>query len=79
MFRTVKARNLFSKGHVYNLVRVNDSSVEVPLVPSVLVVKELVELFLDDLLKVHPDKEIDLVYTFFHVLVLSLFRYLGWP
>ncbi|KAH0720138.1 hypothetical protein KY284_005168 [Solanum tuberosum] len=45
----LKARKLVSKGCVYHLVRVNDSSVEIPLIQSVTVVKEFPEVFLDDL------------------------------
>ncbi|KAH0658156.1 hypothetical protein KY289_026904 [Solanum tuberosum] len=41
------------------LVRVNDSSVEVPPIQSVLVVKEFPEVFPDDLPGVRPEREID--------------------
>ncbi|WMV07266.1 hypothetical protein MTR67_000651 [Solanum verrucosum] len=55
----LKARKLVSKRCVYHLVRVNDSSVEIPLIQSVLVVKEFPEVFLDDLPGVPPKREID--------------------
>jgi len=45
----LKARKLVSKGCVYHLVRVNDSSVEVPHIQSVPVVKKFLEVFSDDL------------------------------
>ena len=47
----LKARKLVSKRCVYHLVRVNDSSVEIPPIQLVLVlvVKEFPEVFLDDL------------------------------
>ncbi|KAH0691243.1 hypothetical protein KY285_018431 [Solanum tuberosum] len=55
----LKAMKLFSKGCVYHLVRVNDSSVEVLPIQSVPVVKEFPEVFPDDLLGVPPEREID--------------------
>ncbi|KAH0705906.1 hypothetical protein KY285_010431 [Solanum tuberosum] len=55
----VKERKLFSKGCVYHLVRVNDSSVETPPIQSVLIVKEFPEVFPDDLPGVPPEREID--------------------
>ncbi|KAH0698844.1 hypothetical protein KY284_013059 [Solanum tuberosum] len=55
----LKARKLVSKGRVYHLVRVNDSSVEVPPIQSVPVVKEFLEVFPDDLPGVPPEREID--------------------
>ncbi|KAH0728063.1 hypothetical protein KY284_003928 [Solanum tuberosum] len=55
----LKARKLVSKGCIYHLVRVNDSSVEVPYIQSVPVVKEFPEVFPDDLPRVPPEREID--------------------
>ncbi|KAH0715889.1 hypothetical protein KY284_008794 [Solanum tuberosum] len=55
----LKARKLVSKGCVYHLVRVNDSSVEEPPIQSVPVVKEFPEVFPDDLPEVPLDRKID--------------------
>ncbi|KAH0669343.1 hypothetical protein KY285_023504 [Solanum tuberosum] len=55
----LKARKLVSKGCVYHLVRVNDSSVEVPPIQSVPVVKEFPEVFPNNLFGVPPEREID--------------------
>ncbi|KAH0709554.1 hypothetical protein KY284_010981 [Solanum tuberosum] len=55
----LKAKKLVSKGCVYHLVRVNDSSVEIPLIQSISVVKEFPEVFPDDLPGVPPEREID--------------------
>ncbi|KAH0729719.1 hypothetical protein KY290_000849 [Solanum tuberosum] len=53
------ARKLVSKGCVYHLVRVNDSSVEVSHIQSIPVVKEFPEVFPDDLPGVPPERDID--------------------
>ncbi|KAG5617808.1 hypothetical protein H5410_017632 [Solanum commersonii] len=55
----LKARKLVSKGCVYHLVLVNDSSVEIPHIQSVSLVKEFLEVFPDDLPGVPPEREID--------------------
>ncbi|KAH0720379.1 hypothetical protein KY285_005181 [Solanum tuberosum] len=55
----LKARKLVSKWCVYHLVQVNDSSIEIPLIQSVSVVKEFPEVFPDDLLRVPLEREID--------------------
>ncbi|KAH0641167.1 hypothetical protein KY285_037753 [Solanum tuberosum] len=55
----LKARKLVSKGCVYHLVRVNDSSVEIPHIQSVSVVREFPEVFPDGLPRVPPKREID--------------------
>ena len=57
----LKARKLVFKGCVYHLVLVNDFSVDIPPIHSVPVVKEIPEVFLDDLLGVPPKREIDIV------------------
>ncbi|KAH0661984.1 hypothetical protein KY284_026915 [Solanum tuberosum] len=54
----LKARKLVSKGCVYQLVRVNDSSIEIPPIQSVLIVKEFPEVFPNDFLGVPPEREI---------------------
>ncbi|KAH0669635.1 hypothetical protein KY289_024128 [Solanum tuberosum] len=53
------ARKLVSKGCVYHLVQVNDSSAEIPHIQSVAVVKEFQEVFPDYLPIVPPEREID--------------------
>ncbi|WMV10110.1 hypothetical protein MTR67_003495 [Solanum verrucosum] len=55
----LKARKLTSKGCVYHLVRVSDSSAKIPHIQSVPVVKEFPEVFPDDLPRVPPEREID--------------------
>ncbi|KAH0632967.1 hypothetical protein KY284_035753 [Solanum tuberosum] len=55
----LKARKLVSMGRVFHLVRVNDSSVEIPLMELVLVVKEFPKVYPDDLPGVPHEREID--------------------
>lgn len=55
----LKARKLVSKGCIYHLVRVHDSSVEIPLFQSVPIVREFPEVFSDDLPGIPPEREID--------------------
>ncbi|KAH0765418.1 hypothetical protein KY285_001289 [Solanum tuberosum] len=55
----LKARKLVSKGCVFHLVRVNDSSVETPPIESVPVVSEFPKIFPDDLPGVPSEREID--------------------
>ncbi|KAH0711565.1 hypothetical protein KY289_007524 [Solanum tuberosum] len=55
----LKARKLVSKGCVYHLVRVHDSSVEIPPFQAVPVVREFPEVFPDDLPGIPPEREID--------------------
>ncbi|KAH0688918.1 hypothetical protein KY289_016276 [Solanum tuberosum] len=55
----LKARKLVSKGCVYHLVRVNDSSIEIPPIQSVSVVKVFPGVFPDDLPRVPHEREID--------------------
>ena len=45
----LKARNLVSKGCVYQLVRVNNSSEEIPPIQSLSFVKDFPKVFPDDL------------------------------
>ena len=49
---------LVSKGCIYHIVRVNDSSVEIPPIQKVLVVKEFPKVFPNDLLRVPLENEI---------------------
>ncbi|KAH0694961.1 hypothetical protein KY285_022058 [Solanum tuberosum] len=55
----LKARKLVSKGCIYQLVRVHDSSVEIPHFQSVPIVREFPEVFPDDLPGIPPEREID--------------------
>ena len=55
----LEARKLVSKGCIYHLVRVHDSSVEIPLFQSVPIVREFPEVFPDDLPGIPPEREID--------------------
>ncbi|XP_069147059.1 uncharacterized protein [Solanum lycopersicum] len=55
----LKARKIISKGYLYHLVRVKDSSSETPTLESVPVVCEFPELFQEDLPGVPPEREID--------------------
>ena len=55
----IKARNMISKGYLYHLVRVKDSSLETPSLESVLVVCEFLEVFPKDLPGVPSEREID--------------------
>ena len=48
----LKARKLVTKGYVYHLVRVNDSSVEVPHIQSISIVLEFPKVLPDVLQKV---------------------------
>ncbi|KAH0715068.1 hypothetical protein KY284_007973 [Solanum tuberosum] len=53
-----KSISAVPRGSVYHLVQVNDSSIEVPPIQSVPVVKEFPEVFPDDLPRVPPEREI---------------------
>jgi len=55
----IKVRKLVSKGCVYHLVCVNDSSLEVPHIQSVRVVREFPKVFPDDIPGVPHEREID--------------------
>ena len=58
-FCTLGENKLVSQGCVYHLVRVNDSSIEIPLIQLVPIVKEFPEVFPDDLLGVPIEREKD--------------------
>ena len=51
---------MISKGYLYHLVRVKDSSSETPTLESVPVVSEFPEMFPEALPGVPPEREIDL-------------------
>ena len=55
----LKARKIISKGYVYNFFQVKDSSSKTPTLELVLVVSEFPEMFLEDLTRVPPKREID--------------------
>ena len=55
----LKARKFVSKGCIYHLVRVNDSSVEIPPIQSVPIVREFQEVFPNDLPRIPLEREID--------------------
>ncbi|KAH0719580.1 hypothetical protein KY285_015611 [Solanum tuberosum] len=55
----LKARKMISKGYLYHLVRVKDSSFKTATLESVPVVNEFPEVFPNDLPGVPPEREID--------------------
>ena len=55
----LKASKMISKGYLYNLVRVKDSSLETPTLESVPVVCVFSEVFPEDLPGVPPKRKID--------------------
>ncbi|WMV37210.1 hypothetical protein MTR67_030595 [Solanum verrucosum] len=55
----LKARKLVSKGCIYHLVRVNDSSVETRPFQSASIIREFPEVFPDDLHGIPLEREID--------------------
>ncbi|WMV09226.1 hypothetical protein MTR67_002611 [Solanum verrucosum] len=50
---------MISEGCIYHFVRVTDVDFETPTLESVLIVNEFLEVFLDDLPSVPPEREID--------------------
>ncbi|WMV34406.1 hypothetical protein MTR67_027791 [Solanum verrucosum] len=55
----LKARKLVSKECVYHLVQLNDSSIDIPHIQSIPVVKGFPEVFPDDISGVPPEREIN--------------------
>ena len=55
----LKARKMISKGYLYHLVWVKDSSYETPVLESFSVVCEFPKVFLEDLPGFHPEREVD--------------------
>ncbi|KAF3668526.1 putative ribonuclease H protein-like [Capsicum annuum] len=55
----LKSRKLIFKGCVYHLVRVKDTKSETPPIQSISVVNEFLNVFLEDLPGVPPDREIE--------------------
>ena len=56
----LKERKLVSEGCIYHLIRVNNSYVEVPSLQSIPIVSEFLEVFLNDLPGVSPEREINI-------------------
>ncbi|XP_070042653.1 uncharacterized protein [Nicotiana tomentosiformis] len=50
---------MINKGCIYHLVRVTDTDAEAYILESVLIVNEFLEVFLDELPRILPDREID--------------------
>ena len=71
----LKAIKLVSKGCVYQLVLVNESSVEIPLIQSVPMVKEFPKVFPNDICRVSLVREINFDIDILQV-VLSLFHHI---
>ncbi|XP_070049448.1 uncharacterized protein [Nicotiana tomentosiformis] len=55
----LKATKMIRKGYIYHLVRVTDTTVEVPTLESVPIVNDFPDVFLDELPRIPPDREID--------------------
>ncbi|XP_070010140.1 uncharacterized protein [Nicotiana sylvestris] len=55
----LQASKMIRKGCIYHLVRVADTTSEVSVPESVPVMNEFLEVFLDELLGIPPDREID--------------------
>lgn len=55
----LKSRKLLSKGCIYHLVQVRDTKSKSPIVQSVYVINEFPNVFLEDLLAVPLDREIE--------------------
>ena len=72
----LKTRKLVSKGCIYHLVRVKDSSVYIPSLQSVHIVKEFLGFFPDDLPRVPPERKIDFaIYIILDTLPISILPY----
>ncbi|XP_070054418.1 uncharacterized protein [Nicotiana tomentosiformis] len=55
----LKATKMIRKGYIYHLVRVSDTTAEVPTLESVPIMNEFPDVFLDELPGISPDREID--------------------
>ncbi|XP_070039654.1 uncharacterized protein [Nicotiana tomentosiformis] len=55
----LKATKMIRKGCIYHLIRVTDTTAEVPTLESVPIVNKFPDVFLDELLGIPPDREID--------------------
>ena len=74
----LKTRKIISKGYVYHLVRIKNSSLETPTLESVPIVSEFPEVFPEDLLGVPPEEEIDLGIDLLSDTNLFLFLLIEW-
>ena len=55
----LKSRKIISTSYLYHLIRVKDFSSKTPTLETVPVVCEFLEVFLEDLPGVHPERDID--------------------
>ena len=55
----LKSCKMMSKGCLYHIVRVQDSDSRIPPIELVLIVKEFLEVFPNDLPDIPPKREID--------------------
>ncbi|XP_070049019.1 uncharacterized protein [Nicotiana tomentosiformis] len=55
----LKATKMIRKGYIYHLVRVTDTTIEVPTLQSAPIVNDFPDIFPDELPGVPPDREID--------------------
>ncbi|XP_070034772.1 uncharacterized protein [Nicotiana tomentosiformis] len=55
----LKSTKMIRKGYIYHLVRVMDTTAEVPTLESVQIVNEFPDVFSDELPGIPPDREID--------------------
>ncbi|XP_070013733.1 uncharacterized protein [Nicotiana sylvestris] len=51
----LKARKMIAKGCIYHIVRVKDANAEIPTLQSILVIKEYVDVFPDELPGIPPE------------------------
>lgn len=58
-FLWLKDWKLILKCCIYHIIWVRDINFEVPTLKSVLVVNKFLDLFLDDLFGIYPDRKID--------------------
>lgn len=55
----LKAQKLISKGCIYHMIRVRDVSSEVPSLESIHIIKEIPDVFPNNLSSISPEREID--------------------
>ncbi|XP_069155744.1 uncharacterized protein [Solanum lycopersicum] len=60
IFLFLKTCKMISKGHLYHNVRVQDLDSKIPPIELVLVVREFLEVFPNDLLGIRPERKIEL-------------------
>lgn len=74
----LKSRKIISKGYLYYLVRVKNSSYETPTLEWVPVISEYPKVFLKDLHGFLPEKELTLELIYFKMHILFLFLITEW-